>query len=76
MSLAIEPATMFFALVASTIAAMLVLLWGYWLNRGEKSLLWMALGFLSGAMASFFIGGRGVLPGWRSKPGDRCSSSA
>jgi diguanylate cyclase (GGDEF)-like protein len=64
MSLAIEPATMFFALVASTIAAMLVLLWGYWLNRGERSLLWMALGFLLGATANFLFAGRPVLPPW------------
>ena len=64
MSLSIDPFTMFVALVAATTAAMLVLLWGYWLNRSEKSLLWTALAFLLMAVGNFLIGGRDILPGW------------
>ena len=64
MGLAIDPVTMFVALVASTVAAMLVLLWGYWLNRGEKSLLWTALAFLLMAVGNFLIAGRDALPDW------------
>jgi diguanylate cyclase (GGDEF)-like protein len=64
MALPIEPATMFVALVASTIAAMLVLLWGYLLNRGERSLLWTALGFLLTAVGSFLVARRGFLSEW------------
>ena len=64
MGLSIDPVTMFVALVASTVAAMLVLLWGYWLNRGEKSLLWTALGFLLMAVGNFLIAGRDTLPEW------------
>jgi diguanylate cyclase (GGDEF)-like protein len=55
---------MFLALVATTIAAMLVLLWCYWLNRDQKSLLWTALGFLLGATATFLMAGRGAMPDW------------
>lgn len=55
---------MFLALLASTIAAMLVLLWSYSLNRRERSLLWTALGFLCGAAANFLLAGRGRLPEW------------
>ena len=62
MAIVIEPVTMFLALVVSTIAAMLVLLWCYWLNRGEKSLLWTAVGFLFAAVATFLMAGRNVLP--------------
>ena len=64
MALQIDPATMFLALVASTMAATLVLLWCFYLNRGEKSLLWTALGFLLSAVATFLMAGRGSLPDW------------
>lgn len=62
MPLDIHPATMFFALVASTIAAMLVLLWAYWLNRGESGLLWTAIAFLATAAATFLLVSRNVVP--------------
>lgn len=45
MTFTIDPFTMFVALVASTAAAVLLLFWCYALNRHEKSLLWLGLGF-------------------------------
>lgn len=62
MLIEINPATMFLALLASTIAATLVLLWCYWLNRGEKALLWTAGAFLLSAVAAFLMAARGMLP--------------
>lgn len=66
MILEIHPPTMFLALVGSTIAAMLVLLWCYWLNRGEKGLLWTAVAFLLSAVATFIMARRGEVPDWLS----------
>jgi diguanylate cyclase (GGDEF)-like protein len=66
MAVEIHPATMFLALVASTISGMLVLLWCYALNRGEKSLLWTAVGFLLSAAATFLMAARGLIPDWAS----------
>lgn len=64
MTMQISPATMFLALVASTIAATLVLLWSYWLNREEKSPLWVALGYAFVAASTLLLSARGLLPEW------------
>lgn len=53
---------MFLALVASTLAAVLLLLWCYWLNRCERSLLWMAAGFFLASSANLLLAGRATLP--------------
>jgi diguanylate cyclase (GGDEF)-like protein len=62
MGLPIDPLTMFLALVASTAAAVVLLLWCFWLNRGERSLLWIAVGFLITSAAMLFMAGRGLVP--------------
>ena len=64
MALLIDPPTMFLALVASTLAAVVLLFWSFWLGRGERSLLWVAIGFLTASVANLFLGGRGTLPAW------------
>ncbi|HET7715851.1 MAG TPA: GGDEF domain-containing protein [Bauldia sp.] len=64
MGLPIDPLTVYLALVASTAAAVLLLLWCYFLNRGEKSLLWLAVGFLLSSVANFLFGIRGDIPDW------------
>lgn len=62
MQIGLDPLTTFLALVTSTTAAAMVLLWCYWLNRGEKSLLWTAIGFFSASTATFVLAGRDFLP--------------
>jgi diguanylate cyclase (GGDEF)-like protein len=64
MPLPIDPPTMFLALVASTMAAVLLLLWCFWLNRSERSLLWMAIGFVLASGANLLFAGRARLPEW------------
>lgn len=64
MPFSIDPPTMFLALVASTMAAVFLLLWCFWLNRGERSLLWLAVGFAFGSVANLMLAGRGALPEW------------
>jgi diguanylate cyclase (GGDEF)-like protein len=60
----IDPLTMFLALLASTAAAVLLLLWCYILNRNETSLLWLGLGFLLTAASNLFLFLRGSIPEW------------
>jgi diguanylate cyclase (GGDEF)-like protein len=69
MALLVDPLTMFLALVASTLAAALLLFWCFWLNRGERSLLVMALGFIVASVSSLFMAGRGNMPAWLSIDG-------
>ena len=57
---------MFLALLVSTAAAAAVLLWAYWLNRNERSLLWMAACFAVVATASPLLGHRASFPSWLS----------
>ena len=64
MGLPIDPPTMFLALVASTAAAVLLLLWCYLLNRSERSLLWVALGFLIASIANLLFAMRRAIPEW------------
>ena len=64
MGLPIDPLTMFLALVASTAAAVVLLLWCYALNRGERSLLWIAVGFLLTSAANLLFGIRDAIPEW------------
>jgi len=66
MAISLDPATMFIGLMASTFAAVLLLLWTYALNRHERSLLWVALGFLLGSISILSIAGRATLPTWIS----------
>jgi len=66
MGLLVDPPTMFLALVASTLAATLLLLWCFWLNRGERTLLVIALAFLVVSPASLLMAGRGTIPAWLS----------
>ncbi|MCB1488518.1 MAG: GGDEF domain-containing protein [Bauldia sp.] len=62
----IDPSTMFLALIASTVASVLLLLWCYWLNRSEQSLLWVAACFALGSASTVLIALRGSIPGWLS----------
>ena len=64
MGLPIDPSTMFLALVASTAAAVMLLLWCYLLNRSERSLLWVALGFLIVSIANLLFAKREALAEW------------
>jgi diguanylate cyclase (GGDEF)-like protein len=66
MAISLDPATMFIGLVASTFAAVLLLLWTWVLNRHERSLLWVAVGFLLGSISILAIAGRETLPKWIS----------
>lgn len=60
----IDPFTMFVALVASTAAAVFLLFWCYALNRNEKCLLWLGLGFFLSSTANSFLIIRGSIPEW------------
>jgi diguanylate cyclase (GGDEF)-like protein len=64
MGLPIDPSTIFLALVASTAAAVLLLFWCYALNRGERSLLWVAVAFFLTSFANLLFGNRESLPEW------------
>jgi diguanylate cyclase (GGDEF)-like protein len=64
MGLPIDPSTMFLALVASTAAAVLLLFWCYAVNRGERSLLWIAVAFFLTSFANLLFGNRESLPEW------------
>ena len=64
MSIAIDPSTMFLALVAATFAAVLLLLWSYHLNRQARSLLWTAVGFALGCVGVLSMALRESLPAW------------
>jgi len=55
---------MFIALVASTAAAVLLLLWCYAVNRRQTSLLWLASGFFLSSLASVFLAIRNAIPDW------------
>jgi diguanylate cyclase (GGDEF)-like protein len=62
MGITLDPETLFIALVASTSAAVLLLLWTFLLNRHERSLLCMAVGFAIGSVGITSIAFRGVMP--------------
>lgn len=64
MRIALDPATMFFGLMASTFAAVLLLLWTYYLNRHERSLLWVAVAFALACVGVLSMAGRELLPIW------------
>lgn len=64
MRIALDPATMFFGLMASTFAAVLLLLWTYHLNRHERSLLWVAVAFALACIGVLSMAGRQYLPMW------------
>lgn len=57
---------MFMALIASTMAAVVLLLWSYWLNANQRCLLWIAASFFIASVATFLLGGRGKMPDWLS----------
>lgn len=60
----LDPFTMFVALVASTTAAVFLLFWCYALNRDEKSLLWLGLGFFLSSTSNAFLIVRESIPEW------------
>jgi diguanylate cyclase (GGDEF)-like protein len=64
MGLGIDPATIYVALVVSTVAATVVLLWCHALNRQEKAPLWLAVGFGIGSVGNLLVGNRAELPEW------------
>src|SRR5688572_24800437 len=66
MGISLDPATIFIALVASTFAAVLLLLWTFLLNRHERSLLWVSIGFLLSSVSILAMAGRETLPRWLS----------
>ncbi len=66
MAITLDPATMFIGLMASTFAAVLLLLWTYVLNRHERSLLWVAVAFLLSSISILAMAGRETLPKWVS----------
>lgn len=64
MAFALDPFTMFIALVASTVAAVFLLLWCYALNRHEKAPLWLGLGFFLSSTSNTFLILRASIPEW------------
>ena len=64
MGIALDPATVFFGLVASTFAAVVLLLWTYFLNRHERSLLWVAVAFALSCVGILSMAARELMPTW------------
>ena len=64
MDFQLDPTTIFVALIAATSAAVVLLLWTYWLNRHERSLLFTALAFGLTAVGLVAMTVREVLPSW------------
>jgi diguanylate cyclase (GGDEF)-like protein len=64
MALALDPFTMFIALVASTAAAVFLLFWCYAVNRDETCLLWLGLGFFLSSASSTIVIFRERVPEW------------
>jgi predicted signal transduction protein with EAL and GGDEF domain len=62
MGFLLDPVTLFVALLVSMVGAALVLFWAFWINRDEKSLLWLAVGFVVSSVANMLIAGRAALP--------------
>ena len=64
MDLQLDPTTIFVALIGATSAAVVLLLWTYWLNRHERSLLFTALAFGLTAVGLVAMTVRETLPSW------------
>ena len=64
MDLQLDPTTIFVALIAATSAAVALLLWTYWLNRHERSLLYTAIAFGLTAIGLVAMTVRETLPSW------------
>lgn len=57
-----DPSTLFVVVVTSTFANAALLGWAWYQNRHERTLKWLAVGYVAAGIGSLFLAGRGMIP--------------
>lgn len=57
-----DPSTLFVVVVAATFANAVLLVWAWSQNRGERAILWTAIGYACAAVGNVLLAGRDSMP--------------